>query len=244
MIWKVPRLWKDGACWILGGGTSVSEQFGVPQSVVQKIYEGRLSPSAYSEYLQPLHAQHVIGINNAYQIGVWIDVLFFGDSHWYMIHRSKLATWPGLKVCCDQKFGNRPQKQMEGIKFLERDKDRRNGITSDPSKVSWNANSGAAAISLAHHLGVKRIYLLGFDMMVDPLTHYSHWHGSHMPPGQKAKRPPPFGKHLKGFPAIAKDAEELRLKIYNVNPLSKIDCFPKVTLEEALQENVESVPMA
>jgi hypothetical protein len=149
-----------------------------------------------------------------------------------MLHREKLAHWPGVKVCCDQKFANRQQNKMEGIKFLERDREKRQGITSIPSKVSWNSNSGAAAISLAHHLGVKTIFLLGFDMTMD--ADHSHWHGSHMPPGQKALRPPPFFKHLKSFPAIAADAESLGLKIYNVSKDSQIKDFPKITLTEAL----------
>ena len=209
-------------------------QFEVPPEVIQKVSQGVLLPSAYSEYMKPIHAQHVIGINNAYQIGTWIDTLFFGDSDWHLVHRNKLAIWPGLKVCCDQKFGNRPQKKMEGIKFLERDKKKREGITTDPSKVSWNSNSGASAISLAYHLGVKRINLLGFDMTTAEDNQWSHWHGSHMPPGQKVKRGPPFQKHLEGFPAIAKDAKELGIEIFNVSLISKIDCFPKVNLERAL----------
>jgi len=235
MIWTVPRLWEGATCWIIGGGTSVPHQFEVPSEVIQKVYTGRLSPSAYSDYMRPLHNRHVIGINNAYQLGTWVDILFFGDSHWYLKHRVKLAEWPGLKVCCDQKFANRPRNKMEGIKFLERDKKRREGISSDPSKVSWNANSGAAAISLAYHLGVRRINLLGFDMTMDDEKSHSHWHGSHMPPGQRAKRSPPFEKHLKGFPAIARDAEELGIEIYNLSPISKIDCFPKIGLRETLE---------
>jgi len=236
MIWTVPQLWESAICWIIGGGTSVPQQFGVPSEIIRKVYEGRLSSSSYSKYMKPLHDKHIIGINNAYQLGTWIDILFFGDSHWYLEHRGKLAVWPGLKVCCDQKFANRPRNKMEGIKFLERDTERREGITSNLSKVSWNANSGAAAISLAHHLGVRRINLLGFDMAMDAANTYSHWHGSHMPPGQKIKRTPPFKKHLKGFPAIARDAKDLGIEIYNLSPFSKIDCFPKITLEEALDE--------
>jgi len=235
MIWTVPRLWEGATCWIVGGGTSMPLQFGVPQEIIQKVYEGRLSPSVYSDYMKPLHKQHVIGINNAYQLGMWIDILFFGDGDWYSKHRMKLAEWPGLKVCCDQKLANCLRNKMEGIKFLERDKERKEGITSDPSKVSWNANSGAAAISLTHHLGVRRINLLGFDMAMDDKKTHSHWHGSHMPPGQKVKLRPPFEKHLKGFPAIAQDAEKLGIEIYNLSSVSKIDCFSKITLEEALK---------
>jgi len=210
-------------------------QFGVPQEIIQKVYSGRLRPSVYSDYMQVLHDQHVIGINNAYQIGTWIDILFFGDSHWHLTHRNALARWPGIKVCCDQKFANRPHRKMEGIKYLERDTMKRHGITTSPSKVSWNGNSGAAAISLAYHLGVKRIFLLGFDMSMDSNDEYSHWHGSHLVPGAKPKKKPPFDLHLKGFPAIARDAKDLGIEIYNISQISKIDALPKITLQEALR---------
>jgi len=234
MIWTVPPLWQDSACWILGGGTSVPKQFGVPQQVIQKVYAGSLFPAVYSDYLAPIHNAHVIGINNAYQVGTWIDILFFGDSHWHLLHQRKLAMWPGLKVCCDQKFANRPIKKMEGIKFLERDKDHRQGITTNPSKVSWNANSGAAAISLAYHLGVKKIYLLGFDMTMDARAEYSHWHGSHLPPGKKRKDLPPFSKHMKGFSKIAEDARELGVEIFLIGKDSAIETLPKVFLKDVL----------
>ena len=90
---------------------------------------------------------------------------------------------------------------------------------------------------MAVHFGVRRIYLLGFDMAMDEKGENSHWFGSHLPPGQKAKRLPPFSKHLKGFPAIAADAEKLGIEILNVSPRSKIDEFPKITLTEALGES-------
>jgi len=209
-------------------------QFDVPEEVIQKVYAGKLSPSSYSPYMEAIHEKHVIGVNNAYQLGTWIDILFFGDSEWHLQHKQKLAGWAGLKVSCDGKFLNRPKNKMEGIKCLDRDKEHRFGISSNPTKVSWNGNSGAAAINLAVHLGVKRIFLLGFDMTMDAGTRYSHWHGTHLPPGQKIRRLPPFAKHLRGFPQIAKDAKEMGVEIFNVSSVSRIETFPKISLKEAL----------
>jgi hypothetical protein len=228
MAWTVPPLWKDGECWIIGGGKSVPEQFDVPGDVIERVCNGKLFPSAYSEYLSVLHDRHVIGVNNVYQIGVWIDTLFFGDGSWYLVHRQKLAKWLGIKVTCSPKFANKRRGNTEQIKYLEKDKSHKQGISSNLSKVSWNGNSGAAAISLGRHLGVKRILLLGFDMNVQ--GQYTHWHGNH---GRKRKNPP-FQRHLKGFPAIAEDAKRMKIEILNVNKNSAISVFPKVMLKEAL----------
>lgn len=217
-------------------------QFGVPESVIKDVMAWNIRPSAYSDYLSPLHSKHVIGVNNVYQIGDWIDALFFGDCGWYLVHRHALSKWPGIKVTCCQRFANRGVKEMEGIKYLGRDKKTKHGISENPLTVAWNGNSGAAAISLAVHFGVKRIFLLGFDMNLDT-EHKSHWHGSHSNPRgrdikrvTKLKKGPPFERHLRGFPFIAKDAERLGVEILNVNLDSAIDAFPKVRLEDVLED--------
>ncbi len=176
MNWKAPAMWVEGECWIMGGGYSMPSQFNILQDIVQDVCQGKKFPSAYSPFLTVLHDKHVIGINNAYMIGSWIDVLFFGDGSWYLAHRKNLAKWPGLKVTCTPKFANRKQNKMEGVKYLGKDTKRTKGISGNSKRVSWNGNSGAAAISLAMHFGVKRIFLLGFDMVA---SKYTHWHGSH-----------------------------------------------------------------
>jgi len=233
MKWNVPPLWEGDSCWIIGGGTSVPEQFGVPENIIKKVCERRMEPCAYSSYMKAIHNKHIIGINNAYTIGKWMDILFFGDHDWYLTHRQKVAIWPGLKITCNPRFANKSKRDLEGIKFMARDSKHREGISTEPGCVSWNRNSGAAAISLAYHLGVKTVYLLGFDMTLGSQA-FSHWHGSHVPDGKKARKAPPFMTHLLAFPAIATDAERLGVKIYNVSPESKIDVFEKVSLKEVL----------
>jgi hypothetical protein len=233
MIWSAPAIWEDGECFIIGGGFSMPRQFGVPEEVIQAVCERRMPETAYSEYLKPLHDKHVIGVNNAYKIGNWIDVCFFGDCGWWLLHQAMLRTFPGLLVSCCPRFEGRDRSKMEGVKFLAKDPDHQQGISNDPKKVSWNWNSGAAAISLAAHFGVTKIYLLGFDMKMEN-DRFSHWHGSHRPPTEKSKRPPPFKRHLTGFSAIETDANARGISIYNLNPESAIEAFKKVSLEEIL----------
>lgn len=230
--WTAPDMWQDGECWIIAGGPSMPRQFGVTEELIRRVMNREENPSAYSPYLSPIHGKHVIAVNNAYQLGSWIDVVFFGDCAWYKTHRKKLAEFPGLKVTSCNRFTNKPKEKSEGIKYLARDKTHRQGISSDKSKVSWNNNSGAAAINLAVHFGAKRIILLGFDMSLDK-GKISHWHGSHGNPWEKQK-PPPFKRHLKGFPVIAADAKSMGVEIINASPDSAIDDFLKMGVKELL----------
>jgi hypothetical protein len=203
-------------------------QFHIPEQLVQDVMAGKEKPSAYSPYLSALHNRHVIGINNAYRLGDWIDMLFFGDCGWYLVHRLGIANYPVLKITCCARFANRSPHQMEGIRYLSKDHNHKNGISPNPSMVSWNGNSGAAAISLAVHTGVKRIILLGFDMSLDD-NNTSHWFGAH-----KKGAKPPFARHLVGFPAIASDAKALGIEIVNASPKSAIKVFKRCSVDELL----------
>lgn len=233
-VWTVPRIWEGGTAYILGGGPSIPRQFGVPEDVIKSVMTGAVQPDAYSSYFTPIHDKHVIGVNNAFKIGNWIDALFFGDSGWYVQYRLTLATLPILKITCCDRFAGKPEKECAGIRYLARDKKKVFGISSDPTKVCWNNNSGAAAVSLAAHFGVKRIVLLGFDMTLDSAK-VSHWFGSY---NRKSKRPvvPPFARHLKGFDAIANDAIQMGIEILNASPDSAITQFQKVNVLSLLQE--------
>lgn len=237
-------MWEDGECWIIGGGPSVLEQFGVPEDLARKIKEREEPLHAMSPYMEAIHDRHVIGVNMAYRIGHWIDVVFFGDCGWYLWHRKQLAKFPGLKVSCCPRFAGRKEGDPERIKFVQKCRKVKRGITTERDSVAWNGNSGAAAISLARHFGVRRIVLLGFDMKTDA-EKVTHWHGYHVEKysgkvdrrGNPKPRPTrlPFGRHLRGFPKIAEDAKRMGIEIINASPKSAIDAFPKASVKELLR---------
>jgi hypothetical protein len=207
-------------------------EFGVPETTIRDVMLGRQPPSAYSEYLAPLHNRHVIGVNNAYQLGPWVEVVFFGDSSWYLNHRSALLAFKGIKVTCNPRFANKSLEQSDGIRYIPKDHAHTHGISPLSDTVSWNTNSGAASINLAVLFGAKRIVLLGFDMKLDSES-ISHWHGKHI----GAKRvSPPFSRHMKCFPLIADDAKRLGVEIINASLDSMIEVFPKMTVNHLLAE--------
>jgi hypothetical protein len=228
MIWQVPKIWEGGDVWILGGGPSITKLFGVPDNIVQQVLVGKLPVSAYSPYLAFLHDKHVIGINASFEIGDWIDMVFFGDTNFFERYAMRLSKFPNLKVTCSKTC-----RKTVWVKYLIRDT-KKYGISNNPRQITWNSNSGAAAISLAVHTGAKRIFLLGFDMQL--VNGEKHWHRIYSK-GQaiSPRRPVPFKTHLVGFPKIKQDAAALGVELYNVNPTSAITCLPKLTLQEAMQ---------
>ncbi len=234
MMWRVPHIWDGGDAWIIGGGPSVPRQFDVPEEIIRKVTAGTLPPSAYSPYMRLIHNEHVIAVNMAYKLGDWIDVVIFGDSGFYAKERANLAQFPGLKVSC-----NPTSKQERWIKTLGRDGAKAKGISTNPMMLSWNGNTGAAAINLAIHFGAKRIMLLGFDMDIDPNNKMQHWHNLYAKgpvSDDRRRRKLPFSRHLLGFPVIAEDVKKLGVQIINVSKDSTITCFPKKTIKQVFDE--------
>lgn len=227
MKWAVPKIWEDGECFIIGGGPSIIKQFNIPLEVVDKVIVKQTSPLSYSPYLSDLHNKHVIGVNQAFRFGSWIDVTFFGDKGFFLRNLEGLSKCSNIRAGCVPYF-----EDITWVKYLRKDNKKTEGITTDPTKLSWNGNSGAAAINLAVHLGVKRIVLIGFDMNVDGNERqwwHQLYHNRPLHKGQKV-----FLRHLTCFPQIAHDAKELGVEILNANPDSAINDFKKLNIKECL----------
>jgi len=212
----------------------------VPEDLAEKLKNREVSLDRLSPYLAPIHNRFVVGVNNAYMLGHWVDVVFFGDKAWYQRHVDDLERHPAEKVTCC------PHLEVEqGITFMRRDQELRRGISTAKDRLCWNLNSGAAAINLAYQRGFGRIFLLGFDMEMDENGVHSHWHGRHWEMPKAQDKPSDsyahikrsnFQRHQRCFPQIAEDAEALGIEIINVNPESQITAFPRVNLSEAIGE--------
>ncbi len=221
-MWTIPRIWEGSDVWILGGGPSVPIEFNIPDQVIQKVIKGS-SPALYSPYMEKLHSKHVIGINVAYLIGTWIDIVFFGDTKFWLERQNSLANFPGIKVSCHSGVN-----KFDWVKYCPHDKNHPKGISMVPGRVSWNENSGAAAISLAAQSGAKRIILLGFDMKLNG-NNQQHWHNIY---GKSTSKR--FYAHMIGFKQIAIDAKKLGIEIINASPDSAIQEFKKVKVKDIL----------
>ena len=220
-------MWDGGTCIIIGGGTSLIDQFQIPMEVVEKVYTGQVNASVYSPYLSLIHDQHIIAVNMSYQLGNWIDVLFFGDDGFWKTRRDEIIAFQGLRVSFESE-----KIRDSRIKLVARNPRKKQGITFEPAGLlSWNFNSGAAAINLAIQFGAKKIILLGFDMHLD-VNNNQHWHKVYTSPLNSIKES--MKKHLQGFPVIAKDVEGTGIEIINCSPNSTIQCFQKANIWEVL----------
>ena len=204
IIKALPRIWEGNSAFIIGGG-----------------------PSIEGMDLSPIHDKRVIGVNNAYQLGPWVDVCYFGDYRWYYDknwkgwHRDKLLHFAGMKITRWTKLEKEP-----GILVLKKGKNL--GIDLRPDHIAWNRSSGGSAINLAVHFGVKKIILLGFDMKMKEGKH--NYHDDH----DQSKKPPDtvYKRYLNPFSIIKKELDELNIECLNATPDSAIEVFKKVKLED------------
>lgn len=229
-MWTIPKIWEGGDVYIIGGGHSIIKQFKIPQNVVDKVRSKQSSISAYSKYLAFLHNKHVIGVNQAFKFGNWVDILFYGDNGFFLNNQYAINKFSGIKIGCHNKT---KYHRKYGIKYVPRDPNRVKGLTKKPNYVSWNLNSGACAINLAYHLGAKRVFLIGFDMNRD--KHNQHYHNEYRSEEaelERKKKNMPFARHLKSFPAIKRDAKNFKLDIININPDSQIKEFPTCNIDD------------
>lgn len=217
MNWTAPEMWADQTVYIIGGGASVLK-----------------TP------LHPIHDRCVLGVNNAFTLGPWVDVTFFGDQAWWERECLALLRHPGLIVTC---LPGKIFADMKRVKQLTRNNSLLGIHTKTQDQIRWNQNSGAASINLAILLGAAKVVLLGFDFKTDRkhgLREGHNWHDFH---NQKAAPAQDIyeTKFLKGFKCIARDLEKLnnggwhrKVEILNATPGSALDVFPRVSLGEAL----------
>lgn len=197
-LWTPSKVWEGDTAYILGGG-----------------------PSMKTEDLSLIHNKHVIGVNNSYLLGDWVDIGWFGDKKWLTWHKQSWRWWPGIHASCNHHHEVITNETW--IKFMARGKP--SGIDTKPGYASWNRCSGSSAINVAYHLGATRIILIGFDMR--DVNNKKNWHKDHKDNGKA-----PYKKFLSCYGDISKDAERLGIEIINATKDSAIKVLPYAPLEK------------
>lgn len=182
-----------------------------------------------------LRSKRVIAINRAFEVLPWAEVVYFTDFKFFneYKHKGLLEVDASLITIDDKVIHSRV------INFINSGL---NGLETDIGGLRHGKNSGYAAINLAVHFHAKRIILMGFDMgseevsvtdinsrQVKRITGRTHWHSGYRTSPNLSTYP----TMLKHFPTLVGPLKELGIEVYNANPHSKLDVFPKVRLEEA-----------
>jgi len=149
----------------------------------------------------------VIVTNTTFKAAPWADYLFFHDRSWYDVYKNELIDFKGKKFTVATISD--PGIEHVGIKSF--------------------GNSGAGAIIMGIKLRFKRIVLLGMDADYD--GDKTHWHGDH---------PRKLGnaRSYKKWPEQMRRASEftatMGVEVLNASRRTKLDCFPRVVLEDVL----------
>jgi hypothetical protein len=157
----------------------------------------------------------VIAINDAVDLAPWAPVAYSSDSGWW-IRRRGLPDFAGLRVGVGSTPQGRPGERdaYERIQVLRlRQID---GVCFEPDGLATTINSGGAAINVAVHLGATRVLLLGYDM-----------------------GPPKNGSNYVAFAAhiatMVTPLKEAGIAVLNCSRRTRLECFPRAELREALQ---------
>ena len=167
----------------------------------------------------------VIGVNNAFQICPYLDMLYAADFQWIDKFLPEIpeslpvwSTYPHGTKDVGWKIHDRvnyiPGKQNPGV-----------SVQSD--LIHYGSHSGYQAINIAILKGCKEILLLGVDM-----KGAGHWFGDYGIPTMD--RQGDWASWLIHMDQAAEQIKGLGVNIINCSPDSAINSFPKLTLMDAL----------
>ena len=157
-----------------------------------------------------------IAINTTFRLAPWADILYGADAAWW--HQTPDArSFAGLRVSMEP---------VDGV--LQVGRVGRVGFGDHPDGLYTLCNSGAQALQIAVKAGAARILLLGMDMTG------GHWHGPHAAPLRDT--------HEDMYPVwcdlLTQYAQALCARggpeIVNCSPVSRLMCWPRMSLEDAL----------
>ena len=204
VFWHPPKIWTGGTAFIIGGGPSL------------KNFDWGL-----------ISSEKIIGINDAYRLGPFIDFNCFGDTAWYRKHQGdlKYATATIVGITAQPLL----KKNHSSVKWMRR---QQRHYTDAPGEIGWYNNTGMSGICLAIQLGATKIRLLGFDMKLDGETGENNWHINKINSPNAGVYP----RFMAGGRKLKNQLDELHpeVEILNCNPDSAMDVWPKVRLEDVL----------
>lgn len=169
-----------------------------------------------------LKNKNTIAINKAYTVAPWSKVFYWTDSRFYKWYKNDIDKLNGLKYTI-----NYNNVYKNDIKVLKKGK--KHGLEINNTTIAHGDNSGCAAINLAYHLGATKIVLLGFDLDFNKDTHFHDGYPVN-PTSKKIYK----NRFFVSFRYISKELEKKNIKVLNASETSILDCFEKITHEEAL----------
>ena len=166
----------------------------------------------------------MIAVGRAADLAPWADIVYAADAAWW--HSvGNLPGCAGIKVCLQEDVVFRDVRLLRHRLVF--------GLDPEPGFVATGAgNSGHQAINLAAQLGGRPILLLGFDMR-PAADGRPHFFGRH-PAGLNNPDELLFAAWRAAATTIPPDAAAMGTEVVNCSRETALDCFPRMTLDEAL----------
>jgi len=174
-------------------------------------------------HLVPRLVGPIIAIKEAVLLRPDADVLFLGGEATDALVKNLIPKFRGRYMVARGKF---PATFPASVKRLTRTKIH-TALCDTPGQVA-GYDSGTSAINLAYQFGATEIVVLGMDMCG------SRWFKDEWPHPLMQIPADHFRTHLGPLPELAADARRKGIRIVNVSPISKIDCFERQSLESFL----------
>lgn len=206
-FWEYPSppLWEGATAFILGGG-----------------------PSLHDVDLSLIKDEKIIGVNESYTFGNFVDFTFIGNNKYYIRHKHKFADYTGHVVCAGGKSYHDPNVLTVY---------KSNSVcTMQKGRIGMKNNSGIGAINLAMQLGVSEIVLLGFDM---GLKNGMNWHNNNITTNILKKQI--TERYYEGVrktmcERVVDIVYRANIDVYNCTPETALDCFPVMSLDEYFEQ--------
>lgn len=202
--------------------------------------------------IQPIHKHVVISVNSSAMLMPWEsgDI----DSRYWLSNDVLCMKWSYfysnvLRAKCNKivrTSWKKKDNEIRGYGFRYFSPRKNDAIIDDSGKFC-GTSSIPTAIDFSMYLGCTSIYLIGVDQrMVHSNSHFWQFWNKKKWPSRSDKRPlfrpeqphqiKVFEKNKLVFQSLQKYAQSKDISIFNCSSRSKVDVFPKISLEEALDE--------
>lgn len=170
----------------------------------------------------------IIGCNDSYRIVDFLDIHYACDRRWWQHHgdafRQKYPELESYTQC---------KESAEKYNLIPVEGTSARGLSIDPERIHWGANSGYQILNLALLFGCSKFILVGYNMTV--WNNKRHFFGDHPQPINSTS---PYTLFVSNYRGIQK---ELHPYIVNCTPHSALSMFKFNNLEDELCESSRSI---
>jgi len=201
--------WQDQTTFIIGGGPSA-----------------KATCDKWGEHIKASDSR-IIVVNDAFLLFPRADVLYFGDVKWWGWNKDE------VKKSFSGEIFTKTAQGGDLTTHLRSPAGGQDFDWSDNPLVVGGQDSGHQAINLAHHFGVSAIFLIGFDMQV--VDGEPNWHRRHKRVDNE--KPETYSiSFVPGYKKVASECARNGIRIFNMNPDSALEVFPKLRMEDLFDE--------